>query len=65
MCIDQFAEQPSHDIIDNRGSRLRQVDFYIAPSKEGYLDWNELIIVVKKVNEKYQLQAVVHNQWMP
>lgn len=41
------------------------VDFYIAPSKEGYLDWNELIIVVKKVNEKYQLQAVVHNQWMP
>ena len=41
------------------------VDFYIAPSKEGYMDWDELIIVVKKVNEKYQLQGVVHNQWMP
>lgn len=41
------------------------VDFYIAPSKEGYLDWNELIIVVKKENEKYQLQGVVHNQWIP
>lgn len=39
------------------------VEFYIAPSEEGYLDWKALIFVVEKQGEDYLLKAIIHNQW--
>ena len=39
------------------------VEFYHPPSEEGYMDWNALIFVVEKIDNQYQLKAIIHNQW--
>ncbi|MCO5259344.1 MAG: hypothetical protein M9916_04300 [Crocinitomicaceae bacterium] len=41
------------------------VSYYIPPSEKGNLDWDKLIVIVKEENKNYQLQGIVHNQWMP
>lgn len=66
--INIFTDKPK-----NYGSELHNVheifegdtyvEFYHPPSEEGYLDWKGLIVVVSKNGDKYQLKAIIHNQW--
>lgn len=59
----------------SRGSELHNIEeqfpeattvaFYEPPSKEGYMDWNALYFVVQKLEDRFVLKAIVHNQWTP
>lgn len=39
------------------------VEYYYPPSKDGWMDWKSLYLVIQQKEDHYYLNAIVHSQW--